>query len=186
MRSAMRWQAVAAALRRPNGNVVGELYTWHFGERCPSLEGHAMSSLLERARRCWLSLDCWGPRETPTWRPGLLWSRTMEGRDWMVVCTRANSPPTMMMKSRLPKRTCVPGTQLMSWLAIHGLVWNAQSPLPGAPTVGVSNKHWLVNLYICALGPDGVLKDTRFILVRAECPYVQFAVARIISTEKGS
>ena len=35
------------------------------------------------------------------------------------------------------------------------------------------------------LGLDGVLKDTRFILVRAECPYVQFAaVARVISTER--
>ena len=35
------------------------------------------------------------------------------------------------------------------------------------------------------LGPDGVLKDTRFILVRAEYPYVQFAAAaaRVISTE---
>ena len=30
-----------------------------------------------------------------------------------------------------------------------------------------------------------MLKDTRFILVRAECPYVQFmAAARVISTEK--
>ena len=30
-----------------------------------------------------------------------------------------------------------------------------------------------------------MLKDTRFILVRAECPYVQFVVAaRVISTEK--
>ena len=35
------------------------------------------------------------------------------------------------------------------------------------------------------LGPDGVLKDTRFILVRAEHPYVQFAAAaRVISTER--
>ena len=34
------------------------------------------------------------------------------------------------------------------------------------------------------LGLDGVLKDTRFILVREECPYVQFmAVAHVISTE---
>ena len=52
-------------------------------------------------------------------------------------------------------------------------------------SVSVSNKHWLVNLYLCALGPDGALKDTRFILVRAECPYVQFvAAARVTSTEK--
>ena len=30
-----------------------------------------------------------------------------------------------------------------------------------------------------------MLKDTRFILVRIECPYVQFAaVARVISTER--
>jgi hypothetical protein len=28
------------------------------------------------------------------------------------------------------------------------------------------------------------LKDTRFILVRAECPYVQFAAARVVSTKK--
>ena len=34
------------------------------------------------------------------------------------------------------------------------------------------------------LGSDGVLKDTRFILVRAECPYIQFATARVISTKK--
>jgi len=35
------------------------------------------------------------------------------------------------------------------------------------------------------LGPDGVLKNTRFILVQAEYPYVQFAVvARVISTER--
>ena len=35
------------------------------------------------------------------------------------------------------------------------------------------------------LDPDGVLKDTRFILVQAECPYVQFvATARVISTKK--
>ena len=34
------------------------------------------------------------------------------------------------------------------------------------------------------LGSDGVLKDTRFILVRAECPYIQFAVACVISTKK--
>ena len=80
----------------------------------------------------------------------------------MVVCTHTNSPPTVMMKSRLPKRTCAPGTQLMSWLAIRGLVCNTQRPLPGMPTVGVLNKHRLVNLYLCALGPDGALKDTRF------------------------
>ena len=54
--------------------------------------------------------------------------------------------PTVMTKSRLPKRTCAPGTQLTLWLAIQGLVWNAQRPLPGAPIVGVSNKHRLVNL----------------------------------------
>ena len=40
-------------------------------------------------------------------------------------------------------------------------------------------------MYYCALGLDGVLKDTRFILVREECPYVQFmAVAHVICTKK--
>ena len=43
-------------------------------------------------------------------------------------------------------------------------------------------------MYYCAFGTDGVLKDTRFILVRAECPYVQSAAAaaaaRVISTER--
>ena len=52
-------------------------------------------------------------------------------------------------------------------------------------TVGVSNKHRLVNLYLYALGSDGALKDTRFILVRAEYPYVQFVAARVISTVNG-
>jgi hypothetical protein len=68
------------------------------------------------------------------------------GRDWMATWANANSPPTVMMKSRSPKRTCAPGTQLIAWLAIQGLIWNAQRPLPGMPTVGVSNKHQLVNL----------------------------------------
>ena len=58
-------------------------------------------------------------------------------------------------------------------------------PLPGAPTVGVSNKHRLVNLYLCALGPDGVLKDIMFILIQAECLYVQSAAAvHVINTER--
>ena len=40
-------------------------------------------------------------------------------------------------------------------------------------------------MYYCALDPDGVLKDTKFILVRAECLYVQFVVAaHVISTER--
>ena len=35
------------------------------------------------------------------------------------------------------------------------------------------------------LGLDGVLKDTRFILVRAECPYIQStAIIRVINTER--
>ena len=34
------------------------------------------------------------------------------------------------------------------------------------------------------LGLDGMLKDTRFILIQAECPYVQFVAACIISTER--
>ena len=60
-----------------------------------------------------------------------------------------------------------------------------KGPLPGAPTVGVLSKHQRVNLYYCVFGPDGVLKDTRFILVRAKCPYVQIAAAaHVISTER--
>ena len=58
--------------------------------------------------------------------------------------------------------------------------------LGGLPFVGVSNKHRLVNLYLCALGSDGELKDTRFILVQAKCPYVQSVATRVISTENGS
>ena len=51
--------------------------------------------------------------------------------------------------------------------------------------VGVLSKHQRVNLYYYALDPDGVLKDTRFILVWAECPYIQFAAtAHVISTER--
>ena len=58
-------------------------------------------------------------------------------------------------------------------------------PLPSTPTVDVSSKHQRVNLCYYALGPDGVLKDTRFILARVECPYLQFvAAARVINTEK--
>ena len=60
-----------------------------------------------------------------------------------------------------------------------------KGPLPGAPTVGVSSKLQRVNLCYCASDPDGVLKDTRFILVQVEYLYVQFvAAARVISTER--
>ena len=38
------------------------------------------------------------------------------------------------------------------------IVGTRKGPLPGMPTVGVSSKHQLVNLYYCALGPNGVLK----------------------------
>ena len=146
MRSAMRWQAVAMALRRLYGNTVGAPRTWRSRERWLFPKGRAMSLLLEGARQRWFFLDYWGPRETPSWRPSRLWSRAVEGRDQMAVFARTNSPPTVMMKSRLLKRTCAPGTLQTSWLAIHGLVWNAQRPLPDAPTVGVSNKHCRVNL----------------------------------------
>ena len=168
MHSATKRQAVAVALRRPNESAIGGLCMWCSGERGLFPKGCAMSLLLGRARRRSFSLDCWGPRETPSRCPSPSWSRMMEGREWMAACARTNSPPTVMVKSWLPKRTCAPGTQLTLWLAIRGLVWNAQRPLPGAPTVDVSNKHQLVNLYCCALGSNGVLKDTRFILVRAE------------------
>ena len=51
--------------------------------------------------------------------------------------------------------------------------------------VSVLSKYQRVNLCYCASDPDGVLKDTRFILVRAECPYDQFmAAAHVISTKK--
>jgi hypothetical protein len=80
MHSATRWPAVAAALQRPNENTVGVLCTWHFGERSPSLEGHAMSLSLERARQHWSSLDCYSPREAPSWRPSILSLRPMGER----------------------------------------------------------------------------------------------------------
>ena len=56
------------------------------------------------------------------------------------------------------------------WLDVN--VRTCKGPLPGAPTVSVSSKHQRVNLYYYALDLDGVLKDTRFILVQAECPYI--------------
>jgi hypothetical protein len=62
---------------------------------------------------------------------------------------RASSPSTVTKKSRLPKRTCAPGTQLTLWLAIRGLMDDEtrKRPLPGAPTVGVLNRQ-LINLYL--------------------------------------
>ena len=70
-----------------------------------------------------------------------------------------------------------------SWPDVN--VETRKGPLPGALTVCVSSKHQRVNLYYCALDPDDVLKDTRFILVQAEYPYIHFAAtARVISTER--
>ena len=72
----------------------------------------------------------------------------------MAVEDHTNSPSVVMMKSRFPKCTRAPGTQLTLRLAIRGLVLmsrRAKMPLPGAPIVGVSSKHRLVNLYIACL-----------------------------------
>ena len=84
-RWATRWLTVAAALRRPNENVV---------------EALCVERSVERVRRHGASLGGWGPRE----------GEPMEGRDWMVRRANANSPPTVMMKSRSPRRTCAPRT----------------------------------------------------------------------------
>ena len=48
MRSATRWPAVAAALRRPNGSAVGTHCMWCSGERDPPPENRAMSLASER------------------------------------------------------------------------------------------------------------------------------------------
>ena len=59
-----------------------------------------------------------GPREALGWCSSLLQLKSMEGRGWMATWLNANSPPVMSMKSRSPKHTCVPRTQLIAWLAI--------------------------------------------------------------------
>ena len=40
----------------------------------------------------------------------------------MAKWANANSPSIVTMKSRSPKHTCAPGTQLILWLAIRGLM----------------------------------------------------------------
>ena len=52
----------------------------------------------------------------------------IEGRDCKAVWVSVSSPPSVTMKSRSPKRTCAPEAQLIAWVAIRGLIWNAQSP----------------------------------------------------------
>ena len=133
MGSTIRWLAVAAALWRPNGNAIGALHTGPSGNR---------------VMLCGGSLDNWGPRESPRGPSSLRRLRLMEGRGCAAVWVSTSSPPSVTMKSRSPKRTCALRAQLIAWVAIRGLIWNAQRPLPGAPTIGVSNKHQLVNLYL--------------------------------------
>ena len=128
---ATRWLTVAAALRRPNGSAIGALHAECSGER---------------VGRRGSSLDGQGPKETSSWRSDLPYLKLMEGTYWMAAWANANSPLTMTMKSRSPKCTCVPGAQLVAWLAIRGLIWNVQRPLPGTPTISVSYKHRQVNL----------------------------------------
>ena len=69
---------------------------------------------------------------------------------------------------------------------IYRILWRFTTIPWRSTSVGVSNKHQLVNLYLLRVRLECVLKDTRFILVRAECPYVQFAAARVISTKNSS
>ena len=56
-----------------------------------------------------------------------------------------------------------------------------KKPLPGAPTVGVSD-YRLVNLYLRVWPGWCARRRQGFILVRAECPYVQSAAARVTGT----
>ena len=95
MRSARRWPAVAVALRRPNGNAVGALRTGPSGNR---------------VMMCGGSLDNRGPREWPRGPSSLRRLRLMEGRGCAAVWVSASSPLSVTMKSRSPKRTCVPRT----------------------------------------------------------------------------
>ena len=113
MRSDRRWPAVAAALRRPNESAVGALRTGPSGNRVMLRGG---------------SQDNWGQRELPRGPSVLRRLRLMEGRDCAAVWVSASSPPSVTMKSRSSKRTCAPGAQLIAWVAIRGLIWNAQAP----------------------------------------------------------
>ena len=54
-------------------------------------------------------------------------------------------------------------------------------PLPGVSTVGVSS-HQLVNLYLRVWFGWCARKTLGFILVWAECPYIQFGTARVTDT----
>jgi hypothetical protein len=75
--------------------------------------------------------------------------------------------------------------QLTPWLAIRGPsmhVETCKSPLPSTPTVGVRN-HQLVNFYDCMFRLGWCAKRIRrCILVRAECPYVQWQPIRVTCT----
>ena len=52
-------------------------------------------------------------------------------------------------------------------------VGTRKGPLPSAPTVGVSNKHQLVNLYLLRVRPGWYAKRHKvYAGFRAECPYV--------------
>ena len=95
-----------------------------------------------------------------------------------------SSPPSVTMKSRSPKRTCVLRAQLIAWVAIRGLVWNAQAPyLACQLSVFRVTTNESISSIAC-LAQMVCLEDTRFILVQAECPYIQFiAAARVTSTE---
>ena len=56
-----------------------------------------------------------------------------------------------------------------------------KNPLPGAPTIVVSN-HQLVNLYLRVWPGRCAQRTQGFILVRTECPYVQSITTRVTDT----
>ena len=93
-----------------------------------ALSGRFVRGLPDRMLLRGGSLDNWGPRESPHGPSGLRRLRLMEGRGCAAVWVSASSPPSVMMKSRLPKRTCAPEAQLIAWVAIRGMIWNAQVP----------------------------------------------------------
>ena len=68
------------------------------------------------------------PRESPGGPLSLRRLRLIEGGDGAAESISASPPPSVMMKSRSPKRTGAPGAQVIAWVAIRDLIWNAQSP----------------------------------------------------------
>ena len=146
------------------------------GDRTKALSGRSVCGVPERGTLLWKTMPCCWRRkgEAALVLPGLLGSKgdtklalkppkvevdrreRLDGGMSQCQLSSHHDDEVQVTKAHVCTRDLADSMASHSWPDVN--VRTHKGTLPGMPTIGVSSKHQLVNLYYCALGPDGVLK----------------------------